>query len=69
MEIEIKRSKPEKEESKYPYLGVTKDGIIVWFTAKGKGIGIKTASGRFNTDLMDWWEPNFTPVKKLTVEL
>ena len=70
MEIEIKRSKPEKEKPKYPYLGVAEDGDLVWFVSPGTGIAIVHDTMEEKTEIDDdWVESLFAPVKKLIVEL
>lgn len=69
MEIVIKKVEQKEEKSKYPYLGVSKDGEIVWITERGRGISINDPKNEYLTSITGWNESAFTPVKKLTVEI
>lgn len=70
MEIVIKSKSNEHERLRYPYMGADEENkILIWFTEPGMGILISTDSEIFSKTSSRWAESNYTPVKKLTVEL
>lgn len=60
--IEAVETTEKKEESKYPYLGITRHGSVVWFVSPNKGIALKHGDSISMLRIdSDWIESDFTP--------
>ena len=60
----------QNKERKYPYIGISEIGNVVYFTDKETGISlVNKTSGFFLEECSGWIEDAFTPVAgKITIE-